>query len=70
MNERERSVVLKKAFDDALASPLSCLVLDNLERARPALASPSRLTIPDAPEKLRRAYLNRHQREDGRNGRR
>eukprot|EP00873_Tetraselmis_striata_P002682 jgi/Tetstr1/422946/TSEL_013725.t1 len=32
MSDRERSAVLKKAFDDALASPLSCLVLDNLER--------------------------------------
>mmetsp|Transcript_17117 Transcript_17117/g.47770 ORF Transcript_17117/g.47770 Transcript_17117/m.47770 type:complete len:595 (+) Transcript_17117:154-1938(+) len=32
MSNIERCLVLQKAFDDALASPLSCLVLDNLER--------------------------------------
>jgi vesicle-fusing ATPase len=32
MSNVERCAVLRKAFDDALASPLSCLVLDNLER--------------------------------------
>ena len=32
MDAHQRSTSLRKAFDDALASPLSVLVLDNLER--------------------------------------
>ena len=32
MDAHQRSTALRKAFDDALASPLSVLVLDNLER--------------------------------------